>query len=115
EITITPCPTEEINGAKLIIKGNVQKVGYRRWLRRIANKYDVSGSVINKADGSVEVYLMGEKVFLEKVKSLCWKGPAKASVDNILETDWSGPYTIGFEIKKTEVKIKSNGKSERKN
>ena len=42
--------------ARLVISGNVQDVGYRTLIRKVANKLKVNGVARNLDDGDVEVY-----------------------------------------------------------
>ena len=43
------------------IYGIVQGVGYRHWTAKTAKKYNLSGWVRNRSDGSVEAVLKGKK------------------------------------------------------
>jgi acylphosphatase len=45
----------------IIFKGSVQSVGFRYISRRIALKYDLTGYVKNLSDGTVEMFIQGEK------------------------------------------------------
>ena len=45
----------------VIFKGDVQGVGFRYTISELAKKYDLSGSVENLSDGTVEVYFQGDK------------------------------------------------------
>jgi len=45
---------------KVIIEGRVQGVGFRYTVKDLARGFDVSGTVKNLADGSVELLVMGE-------------------------------------------------------
>lgn len=45
--------------------GNVQGVGFRYTVHRIAGGYEVSGTVKNCPDGTVELVAEGEKAVLE--------------------------------------------------
>ena len=44
----------------IIFKGEVQGVGFRYTLSLLAEKYHLTGTVKNLADGSVEAYMQGE-------------------------------------------------------
>ncbi len=43
--------------SKLIVKGNVQGVGYRALVRKIAIKYGIKGSIKNLPTGEVEIFI----------------------------------------------------------
>ena len=45
---------------KVIFEGRVQGVGFRYTVKDLARGFDVSGTVKNLADGSVELQVMGE-------------------------------------------------------
>ncbi len=74
-------------GKKLVIKGLVQGVGYRYWLRRLAVEKDIKGYVKNLPDGNVEAVLCGGKEEVEKIIEQCFKGPPSAVVEDIEITD----------------------------
>jgi acylphosphatase len=50
---------------RIIIKGNVQGVGYRAFVRWFANDLGVTGRVKNLSDRSVEIYCEGDAKVLE--------------------------------------------------
>ena len=52
----------------IIVHGFVQGVGYRAFVKRMADKYKVSGTVMNAKDGSVHVLAEAEKDVLELFK-----------------------------------------------
>lgn len=45
----------------MIFKGDVQGVGFRYTVSELARKYDLTGSVENLSDGTVEVYFQGDE------------------------------------------------------
>ncbi|MBQ1512149.1 MAG: acylphosphatase [Erysipelotrichaceae bacterium] len=45
----------------VIFKGDVQGVGFRYTVSELARKYDLTGSVENLSDGTVEVYFQGDE------------------------------------------------------
>jgi acylphosphatase len=77
--------------ALIKVTGMVQGVGYRYFTLRQANLFGLNGYVKNKADGSVEVEVEGEKDIIENFRSILKQGPGFASVDHI-EVLY-GPYT----------------------
>ena len=54
---------------KAAFKGNVQGVGFRATTKRFADRLQLTGSVRNLPDGSVELCAQGEKSQLEKLLS----------------------------------------------
>lgn len=69
---------------KLLVRGIVQGVSYRKSTQRIANDLGVKGWVRNLADGSVEVFLKGETQAVETLTAWCAFGPRKSRVDEVL-------------------------------
>ena len=66
-----------------LIYGNVQGVGYRAFVQRIARKLGLSGWVRNLADGRVEVLLFGESPSKDEFENLLRLGPDFAQVDRV--------------------------------
>lgn len=57
------------------ISGRVQKVGFRSCIRRIAQKLNIKGEVMNLPDGSVRVIATSEKIILDKFVSMIYGCP----------------------------------------
>ncbi len=75
---------------KANITGNVQMVMFRDYVKRSAIKFDLSGTVKNLGDGSVEVIAQGNKDDLKKLVKLLHKGPMLASVIRV-HVEWRKP------------------------
>ncbi|MCX8093574.1 MAG: acylphosphatase [Candidatus Goldbacteria bacterium] len=56
---------DKIKGYHLLVKGHVQRVGYRSYCREKANKLGLKGYVMNLPDGDVEIEVYGDT---EKIK-----------------------------------------------
>jgi len=69
------------------ISGRVQGVGFRYFAERAAHAMGVSGYVRNCADGSVEVYAIGETSALELFKHRLTEGPRSAWVEAVEESE----------------------------
>lgn len=67
------------------VSGMVQGVGYRHFIRRIAETLGVSGYAKNLRDGRVEVYAMGSADQLEVFRKKIELGPAAAAVTEVQE------------------------------
>jgi acylphosphatase len=69
----------------LIIKGKVQRVGFRySVVDFVANQnLPIVGHVRNMADGSVHVMAQGDIESLKELHRFCTKGPPKAEVREI--------------------------------
>jgi len=61
--------------------GNVQGVGYRWYVRGRALRYGLTGSAVNRPDGSVEVVAEGPKNALARFLAALSEGPGR--VDHV--------------------------------
>jgi acylphosphatase len=57
------------------VSGKVQKVGFRSCVKRIAQKLNIRGEVMNLPDGSVRIISTGEKIVLDKFVSMIYGCP----------------------------------------
>ena len=73
---------QDIYEMHAIVKGNVQGVGFRAMTRYFANHLEVTGTVRNLADGTVEIYAHGSK---QKLNELMQKLKDKAGPSQIEE------------------------------
>ena len=67
-----------------IIYGKVQGVGYRFWLKGVAENLNVNGWVKNKSDGTVSGIFYGSEKSIEKTIEACYEGPKFAKVEKII-------------------------------
>ena len=81
------------------IKGRVQGVGFRDFVRRSAQKLGLDGQVRNLANGDVEVEAVGDRETLQALMKKLREGPGFAYVTDIDE-EWMdhGPKFRGFQI-----------------
>ncbi|MFV8782078.1 acylphosphatase [Microbulbifer sp. SA54] len=70
---------------RLLISGQVQGVGFRRWLKLMAIRHSVSGWVRNRPDGQVEAIIEGTPSALRALTTLCSRGSTGARVDAVLK------------------------------
>lgn len=85
----------------VVIRGRVQGVGFRYWVREAATERGLVGWVRNRADGDVEALLAGPSEKLEDMLEACWRGPRFSGVTSVEARDASGenpPPT--FEIRR---------------
>jgi acylphosphatase len=82
-----------------VIKGRVQRVGYRLFVEDAARREGVCGYVRNRHDGSVEVVAEGDLETLLRFEQALRRGPAGARVDEV-ETIESAPTKrfTGFSV-----------------
>ena len=71
---------------EIIITGRVQKVGFRACARKIAIDLKVNGTVMNLADGKVQIFATAEPIILEKFISMLYGCP-RAIIRDIKITD----------------------------
>lgn len=77
------------------VRGRVQGVGFRRYVRGWARTLGLVGWVRNEADGSVRLVAEGESEALDRLARLLWGGPPPADVEAVELT--RGTATGGFE------------------
>lgn len=70
--------------ARLIVKGIVQGVNFRYYTQRQAQKYNVTGWVMNRPDGTVAALLEGEQGDVETMIDWCRHGPPSARVTELV-------------------------------
>ena len=86
-----------MHSIKGYVSGHVQGVGFRYFVRSLAQQADLSGYVHNLADGRVEFLLQGDPAVVEQVISLIRNGPRYARVDAVsLEAVRDLPASDGF-------------------
>ena len=70
--------------ASLIIKGIVQGVNFRYYTQRQAQKYNLTGWVMNRPDGSIAAVFEGEEADVEAIVEWCRNGPPSARVTELI-------------------------------
>jgi acylphosphatase len=80
---------------RFLIRGNVQGIGFRLWLRNVANSLALVGSCRQLPDGSCEAIVQGEKSLLKQFKVACKRGPAAGTVEELSITSLPYDPTIG--------------------
>jgi len=82
------------------VRGSVQGVGFRWFVRGQALRYALTGWVANQQDGSVRVVAEGSRDALEKLLTQLHEGPSGAVVSSV-DDAWlpaSGAFA-GFDIR----------------
>ena len=77
------------------VTGRVQGVGFRWWTRRTAADLELSGSVCNRRDGSVEVAVRGESEVLDELECSLWVRPPGAAVEQVDRSESDLPISEG--------------------
>lgn len=79
-----------------IVRGRVQGVFFRDFVRNYANTLGLTGYVRNLSQsGAVEVQAEGEKIKLEELLTSLHQGPSGARVENVeaIWKDYSGDFS----------------------
>jgi acylphosphatase len=82
-------------GARIIVQGRVQNVGFRDFTLGAAGALHLTGTVRNVSDGTVLVHVEGDRNLIEKLIVRLEAGPPSARVIAVL-VDWmpaNGQYT----------------------
>jgi acylphosphatase len=66
---------------RVVIRGHVQRVGYRAWTEHAALQRGLEGWVRNRSDGTVEAVFAGSATVVEGMIEACRRGPPGAQVD----------------------------------
>ena len=87
--------------ARVVVKGLVQGVNFRRYTQETALRHNVSGWVSNLPDGSVEACLEGEAAAVDAVIAWCRTGPSWGRVDEVIvkKEEYRGEFD-GFEVRR---------------
>ena len=69
------------------VYGEVQGTGFRIWSKEQADKFSLSGWTRKASDGSIEIFSQGEEDKINDFVSICWDGPNRAFIDEVLVKD----------------------------
>lgn len=84
---MSQAPEEAVERLSATIIGRVQGVGFRWWVRSLADRMGLSGWVMNGADErSVELVAEGSAASLDQLERLLRQGPPGAAVDRVEAT-----------------------------
>lgn len=73
-----------------VVKGKVQRVGYRDFVERYAQEHSLYGWIRNNDDGSVELVIQGTPDELKDCIEILNQGSLLARVDSF-SVDWQTP------------------------
>ncbi|MCR2799802.1 MULTISPECIES: acylphosphatase [unclassified Microbacterium] len=82
----------------VIVRGEVQGVGYRYTLRMVATDAGASGWVRNRRDGSVEAEIEGTADQVDAVLAWMADGPPGSRVDAAAVTEREAGGGAGFDV-----------------
>ncbi|HWL77896.1 acylphosphatase [Microbacterium sp.] len=86
----------------VVVRGEVQGVGYRYTMRMVARDAGVSGWVRNRRDGSVEAEIEGTPEQVDEVVAWMAEGPPGSHVREASVTDAAPTGSRGFDVLPTE-------------
>lgn len=93
---------EGVYKRRLVIHGQVQGVGFRRWLKQVCVSNNIDGWVRNRGDGTVEALLSSPvKGHLMRVIDLCKDGSRKSVVTGMKIIISRRNAGAGFKIRKS--------------
>jgi acylphosphatase len=83
-----------LTARRYLVKGRVQRVGFRLFVEDAARIEGLTGFVRNMHDGSVEIVAEGDAEAMTRFEYAVRRGPAGARVDDVETTDMpvSGQY-----------------------
>ena len=87
--------------SRLIVRGKVQGVGYRKWLKSAAMKKAVDGWVRNRSDGAVEAILSGNASHIAELIEECREGPKRSHVEQVSIKQTTITPKSGFRVRAT--------------
>ena len=77
--------TDSVVRVHVVVRGRVQGVGFRWFVREQARRLDLAGWVKNRDDGGVEVVAEGSEAAVRSLVQQLRKGPPDADVKDVQE------------------------------
>jgi acylphosphatase len=84
---------------RAVVHGRVQGVFFRDTVRRAAEQRGVAGWASNRPDGTVEVWLEGDRDAVESMLRVLHDGPPRAEVERVDVAEVEPEGLGGFEIR----------------
>jgi len=84
---------------RVVVRGYVQGVFFRDSVRRLAERYGVTGSVANRWDGAVEAVFEGSSEAVERLVEFCREGPRGAHVEEVEVAEEEPVGESGFSVR----------------
>jgi len=85
---------------RLLVRGRVQGVGFRWFVRVQARRLNLSGWVANRQDGTVELAASGDQEKLDELKRRVKRGPDGAQVISLDELDPLDEHEFPFSVRR---------------
>lgn len=85
---------------RIVVEGRVQGVGFRVFVAGMAQREGLSGWVMNRPDGQVEILAEGEAESVTRLERHVRRGPAGARVERVeVFDDAPAGRAVGFAIR----------------
>ena len=94
-------PMDEPISRRLVVRGRVQGVGYRKYIEYKAGQLDIKGWVRNRLDGSVEAVVHGSLAAVAEIIECAKRGPRASQVATVEISSTGDEYT-SFTVLPTE-------------
>jgi acylphosphatase len=88
---------------KACVRGHVQGVGFRVFIRSRAWRLGIRGYARNMPDGTVQIVATGDRAALDSLLQEVWRGPAGAHVTAV-DSEWQ-PGELPALTSKFEVRL----------
>ena len=85
-----------LHRCRLVVVGQVQRVGFRWFVRERARRFGLSGWVQNREDGSVEVCVSGPEAIIAQLTRNLSVGPKGAVVSAVREAAYLSVDPLQF-------------------
>lgn len=85
---------------QLTIQGRVQGVGFRYWVKNMADQLQLTGYVRNLPDGAVFAEIQGEEDACTAMIQNCHEGPPLAFVNKVSVAEGIIVDYFGFQIRR---------------
>jgi len=84
---------------RVVVHGQVQGVGFRYSVLRMAQQREVAGWISNRADGAVEAVFEGDEAAVDGLVDLCRAGPRGAEVERVDVSEEEPEGLTGFSVR----------------
>lgn len=99
EVEVAPAPIGELYAKQYIVKGNVQRYNFHKWLKQQAIQQNIHGYVKSIVFDEIEIVVAStDKKSIEGFKDIIQGYPQGSNISKIKEEVYEDPITVGFEI-----------------
>ncbi len=92
-------PASSTTAVRLVVRGDVQGVGYRDAAGTRAEELGVVGWVRNEADGTVALHVEGPPDAVDRMVAWTRRGPSSASVEGVDEREAEPHGPSAFDVR----------------